>query len=253
MAVCALVGAADFNRDHFAAQWRAARFDAVFAVDGGLAALASIGCVPDVALGDFDSLGYVPADLPETVEVLTFPAHKAESDMELALRLACERGFDEAIVYGALGGRLDHTLANLQLLAAFSERGLRVRAVDVVRGEGAPASEHQDGRSAQLRGAGAAQTGCAEGGDGPCATALTFLTGPAELRLDPHPGATVSVFSLSDASFEVTEAGLAYPLDRVTLTNRTTWGLSNELTASPATVSVAAGTLVVFHPLYLSE
>ncbi len=249
MAACALVGAADFNERCFLAQWEAGRFAQVIAVDRGFAALSAIGCSPDVAMGDFDSLGFVPVVVPETTEVLTFPAHKDESDMELALRLVQERGFDEAVVYGALGGRLDHTLANLQLLAAFSERGLRVCAVDRLREDGGRVKS-------------GASTGHSASDDEkmaklplelPIGTALTFLTGPAELvlePLEPHSGGTVSVFSLSDASLEVTERGLAYPLDGVTLTNRTTWGLSNELTDQPAVVSVAAGTVVVFHPLY---
>lgn len=218
MATCALVGASDFNDACFRAEFAAGKFDAVFAVDGGFAALARTGVTPDVAIGDFDSLGFVP----EAPEVLEYPVHKDESDMELALMLACERGFAEAQVYGALGGRLDHTLANLALFAAFSEKGLRVTAVDVPEKESA---------------------------EGVLGTALTFLTGPAKLELQPAPGGKVSVFSMSDACEDVTELGLAYPLDHVTLTNRTSWGLSNEFTESPATVSLAHGTLVVFHPI----
>lgn len=226
MTVCALVGAADFNEGCFTAQWRAGRFASVIAVDGGFLPLEAIACVPDVVLGDFDSLGQVPEGLPKTTEVLTYPKHKDESDMELALMLARERGFDEVAVYGALGGRLDHTLANLQLLASFSEKGLRVVAIDLPTRDGAVSSLQ------------------------PSATALTFLTGPASLTLEPHSGETISVFSLSDACLDVTEMGLAYPLDHVALTNRTSWGLSNEFTESPATITVGSGTLVVFHPLH---
>lgn len=231
MTVCALVGAAAFNKEHFEGQQRVGRFDAVIAVDAGFAALEAIGCTPDIVMGDFDSLGRMPAGLPEETEVLVFSKHKDESDMELALRVAQERGFDEVVVYGALGGRLDHSLANLQLLAAFSEQGLRVMAVD-------PYQFEQD--------SGENDGGVAIG------TALAFLTGPAELELAPHPGATVSVFSLSDVALDVNETGLAYPLDHATLTYRTSRGLSNELTGVPAKVSVAEGTLVVFHPLYRS-
>lgn len=231
MAVCALVGAGPFNAECFRAQQAAGAFACVVAVDGGFAALEAVGCTPSVVLGDFDSLGYVP-EVPETVEVFEYPAHKCESDMELALRLAQDRGYSEVEVYGAIGGRLDHTLANLQLLASFSERGLRVTAVDLLEADDTLAAT----REARALG-----------------TALTFLTGPAKLELEPHPGETISVFSLSDESHDVTETGLVYPLDHVTLTNRTSWGLSNEFTETPATISVASGILVVFHPLYHSE
>lgn len=223
MAVCALVGAGPFNAECFRARWEAGAFACVVAVDGGFASLEDVGCTPDVAMGDFDSLGYVPQSMSAEVEVFEYPAHKDESDMELALRLAQERGFEEVEVYGAIGGRLDHTIANLQLLASFSEHGLRVIAIDLVEAD----------RATKATG-----------------TALTFLTGPAELTLEPHPGEVVSVFSLSDEARDVTETGLAYPLDHVVLTNRTSWGLSNEFTDLPATVSVGSGTLVVFHPIF---
>lgn len=223
MAVCALVGAGPFNAVCFRARYEAGAYACVVAVDGGYASLEGVGCVPDVAMGDFDSLGYVPQGAGGAMEVFQYPVHKNESDMELALCLAQERGFDEVEVYGAIGGRLDHTLANLQLLASFSEQGLRVTAVDLVEAD----------RPTSAMG-----------------TALAFLTGPAELTLEPHPGETVSVFSLRDESLDVTETGLAYPLDHAVLTNRTAWGLSNEFTEAPATISVASGTLVVFHPVF---
>lgn len=249
MAVCALIGAGPFNGCCFRARYEAGAYACVVAVDGGYASAASVGCVPDIAMGDFDSLGYVPQGLPESIEVIEYPVHKNESDMELALRLAQDRGFDRVEVYGAIGGRLDHTLANLQLLALFSEHGLSVSAIDLVE------ADHMCRRGRSYSGDGeataaddSAETSCAA--SAPIGTALTFLTGPAELRLEPHPGETVSVFSLTDESHGVTETGLAYSLDDVVLTNRTSWGLSNEFTDALATISVASGTLVVFHPLF---
>lgn len=60
LSTVALVGASDFNAAHFAAHWKEGAFDAVIAVDGGFASLAAVDCAPDLAMGDFDSLGYVP-------------------------------------------------------------------------------------------------------------------------------------------------------------------------------------------------
>ena len=76
----------------------------------------AVDCAPDLAMGDFDSLGYVP----EGMSVKAFSPEKDASDMELALEEALARGADAVEVYGALGGRLDHTVANLQLLASFA-------------------------------------------------------------------------------------------------------------------------------------
>ena len=106
MTTYALIGASDFNAAYFAERAARGAFDAVIAVDGGFASLEAAGCVPDLALGDFDSLGFVPEGVP----VKLFPAEKDASDMELALEEALTCGAGAVEVYGALGGRLDHTL-----------------------------------------------------------------------------------------------------------------------------------------------
>ena len=207
MTMCALVAACDFNASDFLARREAGEFDCVVAVDAGYAHLEQVGCVPDAVLGDFDSLGYVPKG--DNVEV--HPVHKDKSDLELAFDYVAARGFDNAAVYGALGGRLDHALANLQICARFAEDGMRVILVG---------AEHT----------------------------VDILVGPAALELPRIDCGTVSVFSAVDISYGVTECGLEYPLDNATLSNRTTLGLSNELKGQPASISVEQGTLFVFYP-----
>ena len=84
----------------------------VIAADGGLRHTQSLGIAPDVILGDFDSLGYVPEDSR------VFPVEKDDTDAMLAVRLGLERGCRWFEFYGALDGpRLDHTIANFQTLA----------------------------------------------------------------------------------------------------------------------------------------
>lgn len=205
---CALVGAVDFNAEDFQARQAAGEFDFVIAVDAGFAHLEAIGAVPDMAVGDFDSLGYVP----KCRRVSRHPVKKDKSDMELAIEKALSWGHDELVVYGALGGRLDHTLANLQLFARFSERDAYVTAV--------------------------ADT-----------YAVRLLTGPDVFELPPLAEGTVSVFSANDTARGVIERGMAYSLDDEPLSNRTSRGLSNELTGEEATVAVEEGTLYVFYPL----
>ena len=70
-----------------------------------------------------------------------------------------------------------------------------------------------------------------------------------ELLIEAADEGIVSVFSLSDVATGVCEEGLKYGLDHVALTNRTSWGLSNELAGAAARISVESGTLVVFLPL----
>jgi len=95
--------------------------DLLLAADGGYKTLIDMGLTPDMALGDFDSLGYTPNDLP----ILAHPVRKDQTDMALAAEEALERGYDTLYFYGGLGGkRFDHSLANIQLLANLAERGI---------------------------------------------------------------------------------------------------------------------------------
>lgn len=206
MEACALVGAAEFNAEHFSAQ----DFDCVIAVDGGYAHLEQAGIAPDLVVGDFDSLGYVP-DHPH-VEV--HPTHKDASDIELAMGRAADEGFEALVVYGCLSGRLDHTYGVLQLLAKFAQRGLLVFAV----------------------------------GDSFAVCALSGK-GRSALCFDAVSAGTLSAFALTDEARGVDEIGLEYPLGKATLTNSEPIGVSNEFIGAPVTVSVDEGTLLVFFSL----
>ncbi|HAM15493.1 MAG TPA: thiamine diphosphokinase [Eggerthellaceae bacterium] len=207
MSCCALVAASDFNADDFERRRAAGTFDYVIAVDGGLASLRQVGCAPDLVLGDFDSLGFVP----EGENVVVHPTHKDASDLQLALEECAARGFDSVVVYGALGGRLDHTIGCLQTCACFAERGHDVQLVGIQQ-------------------------------------AVCILVGPGFFDIPRAEQGTVSVFSATDESIGVTEQGLEYPLKNACLTNRTTLGLSNELTGVPASVAVESGTLYIVYP-----
>lgn len=205
MACCALIGSSDFNIDHFNEMDAAGAFDYVIAVDGGLAYLDEMGRKPDMSLGDFDSLGYVPKGM----RVVRFSPKKNKSDMELAIERARNMRYEELYVYGALGRRLDHTIANLQLCAKYAERGAYMTII------------------------------------GAC-EAVTFLSGPDTLEMPARESGTISVFSLTDESRGVFERGLAYELDDAVLTNRTSLGLSNEFIGEPVLIGVESGTLGIF-------
>lgn len=92
--------------------------DLVIAADGGLKHTEKLGLTPDVILGDFDSLGF----MPEGAEV--FPVEKDDTDAMLAVRCGLNRGCRRFVLYGGLDGdRLDHTLANFQTLQYLADRG----------------------------------------------------------------------------------------------------------------------------------
>lgn len=208
MTTCALVAACDFNADHFRACDEAGAFDEVYAVDAGFAHLEALSRACDVAVGDFDSLGYIP----NARIVSRHPVKKDKSDLELAFDRAASYGFSEVVVYGALGGRLDHTLANLQLAAKFAEKGIDVTLIGLDQ-------------------------------------AVRVVVGPDAFELPSLDEGTVSVFAFTDQAHGVIERGMEYSLADVTLSARTSLGLSNELTGEPAAVAVEEGTLLVFYPL----
>ncbi len=92
--------------------------DYLVAVDAGLQHLFSRGFLPDLLVGDLDSIK--PDDLKHClergVEILRFPPEKDQTDLELALEEAVRRGFSDVLIAFGLGGRIDHTLGNLALL-----------------------------------------------------------------------------------------------------------------------------------------
>ncbi|MCT4785791.1 thiamine diphosphokinase [Exiguobacterium aestuarii] len=93
--------------------------DFVIGVDGGYQRLLDEGVVPDVVVGDFDSFDGTPPD-----QALRYPSEKDVTDLEIALELARERGATRIDVYGALGGRIDMTFANVGLLESYPEMHL---------------------------------------------------------------------------------------------------------------------------------
>lgn len=215
MPTSALVGATEFNVEHFARQ----RFDCVVAVDAGYASLKAIGCEPDVVVGDFDSLGYVP-DAPD---LLRLPPEKDESDMEMAVRIAAGRGCDTLQLYGALGRRMDHTLANLQVMVGCARRGLHVAAINA------------DCAVVALDGQGVRE--------------LAFKAfDPASLDAGAY-GRFLSLFAYGSPAHGVCEEGLKYVLRDATVPDDVSLGLSNEFIGAPVRLSVSCGNILVTFPI----
>ena len=182
--------------------------DAVLAADGGAGICLEAGVVPDAVVGDLDSLD------PEVMRVLKglrvpihrHPEHKDESDLDLALTLAHERGADDVVVTGVTGGRLDHTLAALGVLGEHAS--LRPKVVDRDR----------------------------------CGWVLD-KRGRSSLEL-AGTGATVSVFAMG-GSARVRSRGLRWALDGVPLGQYSARGVSNEIEDDTATLRMRSGTLLV--------
>lgn len=184
--------------------------DLILCADSGLLQALHSGLVPHAVIGDMDSLdeaGYDRRNLPENILWIQAPKEKDQTDTALCMEYALSQGCDEIIIIGGLGGRLDHTLANLQNMIGFSRRGIKVSLVD------------QNNR--------------------------VHIITDQTLTLSALPGYAISVLSWTPVSSGVTLTGMAYPLTNATLTQDFPLGVSNKMTGTHATISVHHGTLLV--------
>ena len=196
--------------------WDAGVVDVV-AADGGLARARAMGLRPDVLVGDLDSLAppLVAAAEADGIPIRRARADKDESDAELALLEAIDRGATRITMIGAFGGpRLDHALANLWLLA---HPALETAAVVLL-----------DARSRVF-------LVRAPGPDG----------GPVTRALPGPVGAMVTLLPFAGDAAGVTTRGLAYPLRDEPLTAGPARGLSNVRESADASVTIRSGRLLV--------
>lgn len=125
MSRCVIVGGADI-KDYPAVRAYLREDDFIVYCDSGLRHLNMLGVPPDLIVGDFDSHENPGMD----VETIVLPREKDDTDTVFAAKEALKRGFDDFLLIGAVGGRLDHTLANVFLLLWLDNRGKTALAVD---------------------------------------------------------------------------------------------------------------------------
>jgi thiamine pyrophosphokinase len=177
--------------------------DFVIAADAGYLHLGALSAVADLVVGDFDSMVHKP----NHPNLIVYPAEKDKTDMLLAIDEGLRRGYRRFILLGGLGGRLDHTYANIQALsylAANSARGY-------------------------LLGGG---------------TAVTVIRNGAVSFSSDNKG-TISVFCCGDSASGVTLRGLKYPLEHATLSGTMPLGVSNEFLGVKSEISVSKGSLAI--------
>jgi thiamine pyrophosphokinase len=190
--------------------------DVVIAADGGARHAAGLGLTIDLWVGDGDSIDDEALAALEAagVPLERSPQDKDESDTELAIRAALRLGQPGVLILGALGGRIDHALANIGLLAMPELAGREAAILD--------------GRSR---------------------TVLISAPGPdgaaIERRLSGRPGDLISLLPLGRGVEGVTTRGLVYPLSDEPLPVGGARGLSNVRSAPDAAVVVRRGLLLV--------
>ena len=183
---------------------RPAAGDLLLCADAGLAAAWRYGLRPELTIGDFDTM---PAAQAGTADIRVLPVHKDDTDLGVCLQEGRSRGYRRFVLAGCLGGRLDHTLAMLQLMADCAMRGEECMAVDAVN-------------------------------------TVTILT-PGTHILPRQEGTLLSLLSFSDRVTGVTLTGTEWPLEDGVLTQRYPLGISNRITAPEAWLSFTEGLLLV--------
>jgi thiamine pyrophosphokinase len=185
--------------------------DLVIAADGGAALSHQLGLEPQVVVGDMDSLPpNVRVELEARgCEFVTHPARKDETDTELAILYALGQGADEIVLLAGVGDRLDHTLANVFLLALSELASIKASIVS---------------------------------GD----TETWLLRGGGEIEIRGQPGDTVTLLPVGQDAVGVSSKGLEWPLDDDTLRFGPARGVSNVMTAPVARVTLHQGLLLVF-------
>ena len=175
--------------------------DLIIAADAGLINARKMGVTPAILLGDFDSLG--EPDVSDETELIRVPAEKDDTDSQLAVRVALERGATELVIIGGLDGRLDHTLSSLAILEELDSRHI-----------------HAHITSGKNR--------------------ARFLRNNSTLI--PRGGFRYLSLIAADPTVKgVTVEGCKYPLKKAKLSRLNQYAISNELTGNCALIDIRRG------------
>lgn len=130
-ALLILNGELDLNSRDLKQIIKKKNIDKIIAVDGGANKARSLDLLPDLIIGDLDSLSKENKKYfsKKNVEMKKFPVEKDQTDSEIAVDYCLKNNFDELYLISALGGRIDQQLANLNLLEYIYELGLKARII----------------------------------------------------------------------------------------------------------------------------
>ncbi len=181
---------------------RRADYDYVICADGGVKPADALGIKPDLIIGDFDS-----AEQPDMENLIRLSAEKDMTDSEAAIDLAVSRGADSITVVGGLGGRFDHTMGNLGMLAKYTGVISSIRIIDGWN--------------------------------------RIFIADPGTVTVRKDDYKYLGAAAYGEQVTGLTMRGVAYPLDNYTLTNKTTRCVSNEIVGENAEISFKTGRLLI--------
>ena len=203
MSICYIVGAGECKKLDFTKK----DGDIVIAADGGYKYLQRAGIKPDIVIGDFDSLGKAP----EGEKIIRLKPEKDVTDTYAAVSEGIKCGYSRFNIYGASGGRIEHTLANIQLIASLAEKNMQASIFDG-------------------------------------STVITAVTAKT-LRFDSAYNGYISIFAHSDKCTGVCLRGLKYPLENAELSNLFPLGVSNEFLGGESEIVIGNGPAIIVYSL----
>lgn len=181
--------------------------DFIICADGGYDFASAHRIVPNLIMGDFDS---VSSSLPDNIETVRFNPEKDYTDLDLALKYCKEHYIKDVYIIGGIGGRLDHTIANIQLLSNYCSSFAKLTLLD--------------GRNKCF----AVNSNCTQ-----------------TLEIPAESDSYLSIFALSEACRIKSFTGVKYTLNNHTLTRNFPLGVSNEFTSEKAALTIENGSLLV--------
>lgn len=200
---CVIIGSAPIENDGWL-QKNIRTGDYVICADGGYHAAKRTGVVPRLLVGDFDSYR---GELPQDIEIIRLPVEKDDTDMMFCVKEGIRRGYDAFLLLGGLGGRLDHTIANLSALLYLAKHGMT-----------AVLSDEQN-------------------------EAVMALDG--EFVIENRKGELMSLFPFGGEDCCVSYEGLMYPLSKATLHSDFPLGVSNCVLTDRAVVHIHKGPVLL--------
>lgn len=206
---CVIIGAGDLTLSQIPVKEK----DYVIAADGGFAYCRFLGIEPDLVIGDLDSLSEDEAEALQKIRkknpdsVMILPCEKDETDMLAAIHAGLAEGCLEFHIYGGQGGRLDHTLANIQCLVYLKECGATGYLVD--------------------------------------GTGMILVVKDETVSFKKETEGMLSLFSLCEKCEGVTIENMKYNLKDYTMVNSFPVGISNEFIGEAASITVKKGSAVI--------
>lgn len=208
---CLIVTGGCIDRDFACEVIKTGGYEIIIAADSGIDFFYEAAIMPDIILGDFDSvdekkLAYFRSQ--EFVEISALNAEKDDTDTEFAVREAIRKGATSITILGATGSRLDHVLGNIAILGIGLEEGLNIQLLD-------PNNR------------------------------IRMFDHTVSLRKQEQYGKYVSVIPFSDVVTGVTLTGVKYPLKDYRLGGFNSLGVSNEITEEEAIFAFEKGIILL--------